>query len=88
MIDHLEKEGVKSRLGVLLSEFHRRNSLQDELKYSYLGPEQKGKDIVMVDNKCVTAQTLTNAVDSAFARGAGRVFSFIPHNKMSSACLQ
>ncbi len=86
MISHLEREGVSSRLGVLLSEFHRKEEVDS--KYSYLGPDREGKDVIIVDKKIVSAQTLLNAVESARAKGAKRVFSFVPHIIVQNEGLQ
>ncbi len=49
MIQHLEKEGCKGRLAIQLSETIRYEQIKT-MKYSYLGPNLKGKDVIIVDS--------------------------------------
>lgn len=87
MIQHLEKEGTKGRLAIQLSETIRYEGIK-QMKYSYLGPNLNGKDVIIVDSQCLSALTLKNAVESAMLNGANRIFSFVPHSTFSSQTME
>ena len=87
MIQHLEKEGSKGRLAIQLSETIRFEQIK-QMKFSYLGPNLKDKDVIIVDSKCLSALTLKNAVESAINNGANRIFSFIPHSPFTTETQQ
>ncbi len=53
MVSQFEKLEIKSRLGIYLTEYKRKHDLK-QFKYSYLGPNLKNKDVIIVDSVCVT----------------------------------
>lgn len=82
MMNHLEQENVSSRLAVELSESFRKQNIND-IKFKYLGPKMEDQDVIIVDSKCVTAQTQMNTSENVFNKGAKRIFSFVVHSKIN-----